>query len=94
MVFYVVISLSIGHLLNAMLSNGLISRHTERNFAVVRRSDKGDSGKLSEAKTDTIAGYNDSKMDQHEIPISTCSAAIEWRHGRRTASLQRHHWIC
>ncbi|XP_061601696.1 uncharacterized protein LOC133463926 [Cololabis saira] len=55
----------------------------ERKFAVVQWSEGEDSGKLSEVKTDTIRGYDDSKMDQHGNPISTYSAVIEWRHGKK-----------
>lgn len=59
----------------------------ERKFAVVRWSEGEDSGKLSEVKTDTIRGYDDSKMDQHGNPITT-SAVIEWCHGKK----QRGGW--
>lgn len=55
----------------------------ERKFAVVQWSEGEDCGKLSEVKTDTIRGYDDSKMDQHGNPISTYSAVMEWRHGKK-----------
>lgn len=60
----------------------------ERKFAVVQWSEGEDSGKLSKVKTDNIRGYDDSKMDQHGNPISTYSAIIEWRHGKK----QRGGW--
>ena len=43
---------------------------------------------LSEVETDNIRRYDDSKMDQHGNPISTYSAVIEWRHGKK----QRGGW--
>ncbi len=60
----------------------------ERKFAVVRWSEGEDSGKLNKIKTDTIRGYDDSKMDQHGSLISTHSAIIEWRHAKK----QRGGW--
>lgn len=74
-------------MLIAKLSNDFMylitSEHMERKFAVVRWSEGEDSGKLSEVKTDTIRGYDDSKMDQHGNPISTYSAVMEWCHGKK-----------
>lgn len=55
---------------------------------MVQWSEGEDSGKHSEVKTDNIRGYDDSKMDQHGDPISTYSAVIEWRHGKK----QRGGW--
>ncbi|CAB1435432.1 unnamed protein product [Pleuronectes platessa] len=60
-----------------------VDEHKERKFAVVRWSEGEDCGKLSEVKTDNIRRYDDSKMDQHGNPISTYSAVIEWRHGKK-----------
>ncbi|KAM9758473.1 uncharacterized protein ACNS7B_005457 isoform 1-T1 [Menidia menidia] len=60
-----------------------VKEHKERKFAVVRWSEGEDAGKLSEVKTDNIRRYDDSKMDQHGNPISTYSAIIEWRHGKK-----------
>ncbi|XP_077395476.1 uncharacterized protein LOC144031864 isoform X2 [Festucalex cinctus] len=60
----------------------------ERKFAVVRWNEGEDAGKLSEIKTETIRGYDDSKMDDHGNPIATYSAFIEWRHGKK----QRGGW--
>lgn len=55
---------------------------------MVQWSEGEDSGKFSEVKTDNIRGYDDSKMDQHGNPISTYSAIVEWRHGKK----QRGGW--
>lgn len=40
-------------------------------------------GKYSDVKTDAIQGYDDTKMEDNGNPISTYSAYIEWRHGRK-----------
>ncbi|XP_062247148.1 uncharacterized protein LOC133956255 isoform X2 [Platichthys flesus] len=60
-----------------------VSKHMERKFAVVQWREGEDCGKLSEVKTDNIRRYDDSKMDLHGNPISTYSAVIEWRHGKK-----------
>lgn len=52
---------------------------------MVQWSEGEDYGKLSEVKT---VNNDDSKMDQHGNPISTYSAVIEWRHGKK----QRGGW--
>ncbi|XP_038145797.1 uncharacterized protein LOC119786480 isoform X3 [Cyprinodon tularosa] len=65
-----------------------VKEHKERKFAVVRWSEGEDAGKLSEVKTDNIRRYDDSNMDQHGNPISTYSAIVEWRHGKK----QRGGW--
>lgn len=50
---------------------------------MVQWSEGEDAGMLSEVKTENILGYHDSNMDEHGNPITTYSAIIEWRHGRK-----------
>ncbi|KAA0722333.1 hypothetical protein E1301_Tti007211 [Triplophysa tibetana] len=61
----------------------------ERRFAVVRWSEGGDCGKLSDLKTDAIRGYDDSKMYQDGNPFATYSAVVDWCQRRKQ---QRGGW--
>lgn len=69
--------MSVGHMVFVCLFCFFTSEHKDRKFAEVQWSEGEDSRKFSEVKT-----------DQHGNPISTYSAVIQWRNGKK----QRGGW--